>query len=781
MRKSFYIILLLTCIPSLLTGMFVYVFGTSQIEREINSIHVNQLQRAVQGIDRDLTDLELVSSQWTINPVLDGTLRAADPEVSFEQIHNLYKTLASMKGSNPMVDAIYLYIKKSGMLVSDLQGAKRLSEDERRRVEELLGQERDIYWVTGDERTPQLFSHARHLLVTQSPAGSQQRLGAIFLTIDEERLNQLVGTAQWSGDSPVLLLNGQGQPISYGHEGRGGVGGLGEREGHGGNEGHGGREGLEASLQQAVMNKEGSSGTYLTDWKQESYSVSYSRFSRLGETWTYITATPLSGLTAPVVTLSRIIAAIGLTVLGLSLIISWLASRHLYRPLHRLLERLNATFRNVELEDGDGGKDEFDWLEKQWTSVTRESRLLQTRLEESLPLQREGFFLQLVQGHLYSLTESELRQRMSLLGWETHERCFSVSVFYLSGFPELSERFSEGDEPLVTFAAANVINEVARRRFDQAHVIHFQDLHVGLVAAAPGQREQLRSVVLATIREAMDALTQTLRLQVTVSLGKSADRADRIAEAMEEALHALRYRNMNESQQILDMEEWIAHGDSRFEYPFDEEKAIVQAFKMGLAEETTALLEPFMLRLERQSARQLHVQQGMTQLLGNLHHAILQAGFDPSELYEGANHYVELSELKDADKMKKWFAHRVIEPYIQVYLSSQQLHMKQLAEQIIRYLEQSYARDISLEQCADKLGTYPKKINQAIKLATGMTFVDYLTSFRMEKAKRFLVETDEKINDIAEKVGYQPSYFNRLFKRQEGVTPGQYRERRERG
>lgn len=59
---------------------------------------------------------------------------------------------------------------------------------------------------------------------------------------------------------------------------------------------------------------------------------------------------------------------------------------------------------------------------------------------------------------------------------------------------------------------------------------------------------------------------------------------------------------------------------------------------------------------------------------------------------------------------------------------------------------------------------------------TGVNFIDYLTSIRLNKAKELLINTDMKINEIAETIGYKNSYFNRLFKRHEGYTPGQYRE-----
>ncbi len=50
----------------------------------------------------------------------------------------------------------------------------------------------------------------------------------------------------------------------------------------------------------------------------------------------------------------------------------------------------------------------------------------------------------------------------------------------------------------------------------------------------------------------------------------------------------------------------------------------------------------------------------------------------------------------------------------------------------------------------------------------------------MEEAKRLLVESDESVQDIAEKIGYQyPMSFIRVFKKLEGATPGEYRKERQ--
>ncbi|MNP42813.1 HTH-type transcriptional regulator YesS [compost metagenome] len=92
-------------------------------------------------------------------------------------------------------------------------------------------------------------------------------------------------------------------------------------------------------------------------------------------------------------------------------------------------------------------------------------------------------------------------------------------------------------------------------------------------------------------------------------------------------------------------------------------------------------------------------------------------------------------------------------------------------------MHENYMRqDISLDNCAEYAGTNPYTLSKAFKLYIGKNFIDYLTELRIEKAKVLICDTALKICDIAERVGYQNGYFNRIFKRLEGITPRNYRE-----
>ena len=62
-------------------------------------------------------------------------------------------------------------------------------------------------------------------------------------------------------------------------------------------------------------------------------------------------------------------------------------------------------------------------------------------------------------------------------------------------------------------------------------------------------------------------------------------------------------------------------------------------------------------------------------------------------------------------------------------------------------------------------------------IETGENFIDYLTSLRIIKAEELLKNSDISIKEICFEVGYRdPNYFSRIFKKNIGITPTEFRE-----
>ncbi|WP_340020904.1 AraC family transcriptional regulator [Paenibacillus sp. FSL K6-1096] len=101
-----------------------------------------------------------------------------------------------------------------------------------------------------------------------------------------------------------------------------------------------------------------------------------------------------------------------------------------------------------------------------------------------------------------------------------------------------------------------------------------------------------------------------------------------------------------------------------------------------------------------------------------------------------------------------------------------------LSEQVIRYLSRNYRKPISLEELARQLNYSQQYISRKCKEQTGLSPLDYVIRFRMEDAKTLLAGTLATQQEIAAHVGYPDlMYFNRMFKKYAGITPGQYRKR----
>jgi len=92
------------------------------------------------------------------------------------------------------------------------------------------------------------------------------------------------------------------------------------------------------------------------------------------------------------------------------------------------------------------------------------------------------------------------------------------------------------------------------------------------------------------------------------------------------------------------------------------------------------------------------------------------------------------------------------------------------------YIDAHFHENISLKSLAAKFYMNPVYLGQLFRKTYGTYFNDYVLRLRVEEAKRLLRQTDLRIYEIAEKVGFNdPDYFVTQFEKVEGMTPSEYR------
>lgn len=97
---------------------------------------------------------------------------------------------------------------------------------------------------------------------------------------------------------------------------------------------------------------------------------------------------------------------------------------------------------------------------------------------------------------------------------------------------------------------------------------------------------------------------------------------------------------------------------------------------------------------------------------------------------------------------------------------------------VIQYVENNYKENITQSMIAEKFHFSSVYFSRYFKNCTGMTFTDYLVSYRIEKARMELINTDKTVTQIALETGFADD--RRLiiaFKKKHGITPLQYRKK----
>ncbi|QJC50983.1 response regulator [Paenibacillus albicereus] len=98
-------------------------------------------------------------------------------------------------------------------------------------------------------------------------------------------------------------------------------------------------------------------------------------------------------------------------------------------------------------------------------------------------------------------------------------------------------------------------------------------------------------------------------------------------------------------------------------------------------------------------------------------------------------------------------------------------------DQACAYMEEHLADALALKEVAAAVHLSPSYFSVLFKQERGVTFSEYASRLRHRRAKELLLTTRSDILLIAEEAGYQSaSYFIKVFKEREGMTPRQYRE-----
>lgn len=102
---------------------------------------------------------------------------------------------------------------------------------------------------------------------------------------------------------------------------------------------------------------------------------------------------------------------------------------------------------------------------------------------------------------------------------------------------------------------------------------------------------------------------------------------------------------------------------------------------------------------------------------------------------------------------------------------------QKLIKESLEYIDKHYREQMSVSDISRALGTSTSYLSRIFKETTGETIIRTINNKRIEKAKMYLKETDYKVYEIADILGFENvTYFSRFFKKHIGLSPKDYKE-----
>lgn len=242
-----------------------------------------------------------------------------------------------------------------------------------------------------------------------------------------------------------------------------------------------------------------------------------------------------------------------------------------------------------------------------------------------------------------------------------------------------------------------------------------------------------------------------------------------IKKAYKEACEARKQAFILGEHEVFYKEQEYNYG----QIPQEDIERIVQIISTADMEEINRLMEHIIYQVKRRAVSPKEFEHAVCSLIDLLYKnykSIMDINTDIGNRYKDIYSYETIDEyyLNLYDWLKQFGRGMALE--LEDYKNKQKI------QTAIEYVKKNYKKDLNMAVVSNYVSMNYSLFSYAFKQYTGSNFVYYLKKIRIDEAKRLLAETDGKVTDIAQQVGYDnEKYFMKTFKSVSGVSATEYR------
>ncbi|WP_020620528.1 response regulator transcription factor [Paenibacillus daejeonensis] len=404
---------------------------------------------------------------------------------------------------------------------------------------------------------------------------------------------------------------------------------------------------------------------------------------------------------------------------------------------------------------------------------------MNARLNQSIPLLREKFLIQLIRDR--HADRISMEKRIDFLDLMLpYESPYCALIIRINNPRTVFAAMTEQNTQLISFAIQNICQEIVEERISGSVFEHQRGEYVLLLALPEREGED---IIFPLVTELMDSLNSFLSrmaesISLTIGVGGTVQHLGLLTDSYMMAAEAIERKLFLGKNQVITFDVMAAQQDVDYRLINERITVFASVLKTGDATQVSLQLDKLFEELRTSlGIGFVDCQRICLQLLLATSQFLSEFGMRMGDLGERESEaWSQLMKLETIDDMSLHIKKHLMMVCEQIE-SRREKPIPEVITSIIRIIHERFSDNLTIADIASQVYLAKTYICLLFKQETGETINEYLTKVRMEKAKERLKDSDQKLAEICASIGYsEPSYFTKQFRKYTGMNPSDYRD-----
>ncbi|AZH30274.1 MULTISPECIES: helix-turn-helix transcriptional regulator [Paenibacillus] len=487
--------------------------------------------------------------------------------------------------------------------------------------------------------------------------------------------------------------------------------------------------------------------------------------------WTYLTVLDKKEIANAFQTTKFGIIMMGLVLTLLIVVVAYIIAIYFTKPFQQIKRSLpknpNFAFKN------EPSKNEIEWIINSIDNIVTEKESLESLIQSEMPQLETQLILNLFRKRV---SAEELARKMPRLGYPQIENQMYITL--LVQLDNLGDR-EPSDKDILLLAINKIVEETIPEQLRMLPIILNDNTQATILILAGKSAQEMRKQVLDHATLLIQHVKEYLNVSISIGISTAYDNLLESKEACEMSKQALHHRLNLGKESIIFYEDisMVISGPVLLHYPAELESKLFDAIRIGDEEQVYHTVHSLLAEMMTKNNHSMNFEVLLVRFVNNLIQLEQLLGIEVLLTQDNHALYHRLLDIRNPEEIERMLLEQVIFPMVKSMKEKTNQQFRCLSEKIAAIIRAEYDQELSLELIGDRLHYNPNYLSSIFKKEYGTTFSEYLMGYRLQMSKKWLVETDMTIKEIAERLQYHNSQnFIRSFRKKEQVTPGAYRK-----